>query len=69
MYQSIIDNDSHGYYAWMCDCDTDAAHGIIGEEHITQRYRRKRGATDRLRTIAHALDWGSIDFSRMEDRT
>ena len=68
MFISSLHSDPLGHYGYMAQCDTDALHGTIGEEHITQRYRRKRGATDRLRTIAHALDW-SCDFSRMEDRT
>ena len=68
MYQSIIDNDSHGYYCYLAECDTDALGGIMGEEHITRHFRRKKAADDRIRSIAHALDW-AVPWERTEDRT
>ena len=67
MYLTSINTDSHGYYGWMAECDTDAPHGVMGEEHITRRYPRKRSAGDRIRTIAHILDW-QVDFTRTEDK-
>ena len=67
MIQQIIDKDNEGYFGWLAECDTDAAHGIIGEEHITRRYPKKHTAVGRMRELSHLLDWPA-DFDRMEDR-
>ena len=68
MYLSCIDNDSMGYFGYIAECDTDAVGGTVGEEHITARYRRKRGGIDRMRELAHLVGWG-VDWSRTEDNT
>ena len=68
MLQQIIDKDNEGYFGWLGECDTDAPHGIVGEEHITRRSVKKETVVNRMREMAHLLDW-PVDPARVEDRS
>ena len=57
MYLTSLHSDSHGHYGYMAECDTDAVWGTMYEEHITRHFTKKKSAVDRVRSLAHILDW------------
>jgi len=59
--EAILDKDSGGWFGWLGENDC----GVVGDEFITKRFEKKKGAVDRLRWGSKAL---GMDIDEIEAR-